>query len=394
MATSDSPALDFKEPLDARPASLHRSDSRDKNTLSPMPSPPLKNAPPPIEFSSPRALAASIARRLRSVFTPRFVLVLLGGQLVSLCITCTNVTTTELTNRGWALSTTQSVFLYFSLFMIYAPYTMYQYGLKGYAEMLFRDGWKYLILAACDVEGNFMVVKAYRYTNLLSCMMLAAWSTPVCMFFTWVYLRTRYHWTQMLGVCIAIGGLGMLVASDVITDKDWQAADKGKGDAFIIAGATLYGFTNATEEFLVRRRPLYEVVGALGLFGLLICGAQAGGLEHADMRAAVWNGATVGLILAYTAAMFILYTVAPLLYRAASSTYYNISLLTSDFYGLLFGAWRHYTPYWLYFVAFITVILGLVVYFWHSRPEEQGDVVAEAPGYVRKRGEARGAERA
>lgn len=35
--------------------------------------------------------------------------------------------------------------------------------------------------------------------------------------------------------------------------------------------------------------------------------------------------------------MFILYTVAPLLYRLASSTYYNISLLTSDFYGLLFG---------------------------------------------------------
>jgi hypothetical protein len=37
--------------------------------------------------------------------------------------------------------------------------------------------------------------------------------------------------------------------------------------------------------------------------------------------------------------MFILYTVAPLLYRMASSTYYNISLLTSDFYGLLFGTY-------------------------------------------------------
>jgi len=35
--------------------------------------------------------------------------------------------------------------------------------------------------------------------------------------------------------------------------------------------------------------------------------------------------------------MFILYTVAPLLYRMASSAYYNLSLLSSDFYGLLFG---------------------------------------------------------
>ena len=40
--------------------------------------------------------------------------------------------------------------------------------------MILRDGWKYFILGACDVEGNFLVVKAYNYTNLLSCMLLDA----------------------------------------------------------------------------------------------------------------------------------------------------------------------------------------------------------------------------
>ena len=35
--------------------------------------------------------------------------------------------------------------------------------------------------------------------------------------------------------------------------------------------------------------------------------------------------------------MVILYTVAPILYRLASSAYFNLSLLSSDFYGLLFG---------------------------------------------------------
>lgn len=38
--------------------------------------------------------------------------------------------------------------------------------------------------------------------------------------------------------------------------------------------------------------------------------------------------------------MLILYTVAPLLYRMASSAYFNLSLLSSDFYGLLFGECR------------------------------------------------------
>lgn len=341
---------------------------------------------PPIEYTSVGAFLGSSARRFRSLWTRRFTLSLLAGQLVSLCITCTNVTTTELVKRNWRLSTTQSLCLYFALFVVYTPYTIYRYGFIGWAKVVARDGWKYMILAACDVEGNFMVVKAYQYTDLLSCMLLDAWAIPVCMFFSYLYMKPKYHWTQILGVFICIAGLGLLVASDELTQKNWTPAARGKGDAFMIAGATLYGFTNATEEFFVRKRPLYEVVGQLGMFGFLICGAQAAGLEHEGMKTATWNGATIGLLIAYTAAMFILYTVAPLLYRMASSAYYNLSLLSSDWYGLIFGlGLYHYSPYWLYFVAFALVLVGLITYFWHSTPEEQGDLDPQAPAYVETR---------
>jgi len=252
--------------------------------------------------------------------------------------------------------------------------------------MVLRDGWKYCILAASDVEGNFLVVKAYQYTDLLSCMLLDAWAIPICLFFSWIYMKPKYHWTQILGVLICIGGLGMLVVSDQITKKSWVAVSRGKGDAFMIAGATLYGFTNATEEFFVRQSPLYEVVGQLGMWGFLISGIQAAALEHNGMKTAQWDGMTIGLLIAYTAAMFILYTVAPLLYRMASSAYYNLSLLSSDFYGLLFGLFLfHYSPYWLYFVAFAVVIIGLVVYFWHATPEGQGKLDPKAPVYVERR---------
>lgn len=161
---------------------------------------------------------------------------------------------------------------------------------------------------------------------------------------------------MLQGIVICVGGLGMLVASDELTDKDWPAMSRAKGDIFMLVGASLYGFSkdtilhvpiaikdckfvvaNATEEFFVRRSPLYEVVGQLGMWGVLINGIQMAGLEHKAMTEATWNGATIGLLVAYTAAMYILYTVAPILYRMASSAYYNLSLLSSDFYGLLFG---------------------------------------------------------
>ncbi|KII87432.1 hypothetical protein PLICRDRAFT_43071 [Plicaturopsis crispa FD-325 SS-3] len=341
---------------------------------------------PPIDYSSVGAFTKSAKHRFVSLWTRRFVFALIAGQVVSLCITCTNVTTTELVQRGWALPATQTLFLYFSLFIVYTPYTIYQYGFKGWAEMILRDGWKYFFLAACDVEGNFTVVKAYQYTDLLSCMLLDAWAIPVCLFFSWVYMRPKYHWTQILGVLVCIGGLGMLVSSDMLTDKNYPALNKGMGDGFMILGATLYGFTNATEEFFVRKRPLYEVVGQMGMWGTLINGIQAAGLEHVVMTQVVWNGATIGLIIAYTAAMFILYTVAPLIYRTASSAYYNISLLTSDFYGLLFGLFLfHYSPFWLYFPSFVVVIIGLIIYFWSATPEEQGRLDPQAPAYVRRK---------
>ena len=69
-------------------------------------------ARPPIVYSSPKAFARSFAARWKSIWTRRFILSLLAGQVASLCITCTNVTTTELVNRGWTLSTTQGFFLY------------------------------------------------------------------------------------------------------------------------------------------------------------------------------------------------------------------------------------------------------------------------------------------
>lgn len=145
--------------------------------------------------------------------------------------------------------------------------------------------------------------------------------------------------TYSQGVAICIGGLGMLVASDEITDKSWEALARGKGDGFMVAGATLYGISelpflsfvpttstnlssstaNASEEFFVRKRPLYEVVGQLGMWGFLICGAQAAGLEHEDMKTASWNGATSAFhISLYFAGVSILTTYSRIVDRVHS----------------------------------------------------------------------------
>ena len=44
----------------------------------------------------------------------------------------------------------------------------------------------------------------------------------------------------------------MLVSSDFLTDKNSPALNKGKGDAFMIVGATLYGFSEYLLALTVR----------------------------------------------------------------------------------------------------------------------------------------------
>ncbi|SCV74960.1 BQ2448_7989 [Microbotryum intermedium] len=313
---------------------------------------------------------ASLSHRTKGVFTRRFLLCLAAGQTLSLAITGTSVLTTELGMHGWSMPTFQSFFLYFFLNLIYTPYTIHRYGVKAWGKMLVIDGWKYLLLAAIDVEANFLVIKAYGYTDLLSCMLLDAWATPACMIFAFFFVKARYHWSQIVAVLICILGLGLLVTSDDITDKNYPANNRVLGDILMLIGATGYGLSNSLEEFFVRQRPLYEVVGQMGFWGSIINAIQGAALEHHLFHASSWSGRNIGYLVGYTCCMLYIYSTAPVLYRLASSPFYNISLLSSDFYGLCFGlALFGYSPYWLYFVAYALVLIGLVAYFWVARPE-------------------------
>ena len=59
---------------------------------------------------------------------------------------------------------------------------------------------------------------------------------------------------------------------------------------FETPSANVVSSANAAEEFFVRQSPLYEVVGQLGMWGTIINGIQAAGLEHQGIRDAPWNG--------------------------------------------------------------------------------------------------------
>ncbi|KAH6656896.1 hypothetical protein BKA67DRAFT_655199 [Truncatella angustata] len=294
-----------------------------------------------------------------------FWLVLIIGQVLALCITGTNTFTTLLVMENWSIPALQTIFNYLLLSLIYVPLTLYKLGPKKLGSIIFRDGWKYFILSFLDVLGNYFTVLAYRYTNLLSAQLLNFWSIVCVVIISFVLLKVRYKPFQIAGILIACGGMGLLLGSDHIQGTNGgPGVDLLKGDLFGLLGATLYGISNVFEEWFVSKRPMYEVLSFLGVFGVIINGVIAAIFDRESFTGSTWDGNVAGYIVGYTLVLTIFYSLAPLILRMGSAAFFDISLLTGNFWGTAIGIQVFgYTIYYLYPIAFVLIVIGLVTYF-------------------------------
>ncbi|KAI4144306.1 MAG: hypothetical protein L6R39_004240 [Caloplaca ligustica] len=301
--------------------------------------------------------------------TRDFYLVLILGQILALCITSTNTFSSLLVAQGTSIPAFQTFFNYVLLNIVYTSFTWYRYGFKRWCRLVVTDGWKYIILAFLDVQGNYFTVLAYRYTTILSAQLINFFAIVTVVIISFAFLHVRYHITQVAGILICVGGVGILIASDHITGASdpmnpISKGDQVKGDLFALLGAFCYGLTNVAEEFLVSKRPLYEVVGQLAFWGMIWNGAQAGIFDRHSFRTATWNGKVGGYLAGYTLILAMFYSLAPLMFRLASAAFFNVSLLTGNFWGVCIGVKVfHLQIHWMYPIAFVCIIGGLLVYF-------------------------------
>lgn len=238
------------------------------------------------------------------------------------------------------------------------------------------------------MQGNYFVVLAYQYTTILSAQLINFWAIAVVVVVSFLFLKVRYHITQVLGILTCVGGMGVLIASDHITGSNGgnvSSGDQVKGDMFALISSTFYGLTNTAEEYLVSTRPVYEVLGQLGFFGMIINGVQASIFDRDSIRTATWNGSVGGYLVGYTLCLTLFYCLAPLLFRLSSAAFFNISLLTMNFWGVAIGVKVfHYHIHWMYPIAFVLIIVGQLIYYlgrrvlgearkpWLGRNQERG----------------------
>ncbi|KAL6846780.1 hypothetical protein ACP4OV_024228 [Aristida adscensionis] len=247
------------------------------------------------------------------------------GQFVSLLITSTGFSSSELARRGAASDV-----------------------IKWYY---------YLIFGIVDVEANYIVVKAYQYTSLTSVMLLDCWSIPCVIVLTWIFLKTKYGLRKFIGVGVCVAGLILVVFSDVHASDRAKGPNPLKGDLLVIGGSMLYAISNVTEEYLVKKSNRIEVMAMCIL-------------EREELRSIHWNAGAILPFIGFALAMFLFYSTVPIILKICGATMLNLSLLTSDMWAVLIRIFAYHEKVdWMYFVAFAGTATGLIIYSYKGSKE-------------------------
>ncbi|XP_012481577.2 LOW QUALITY PROTEIN: uncharacterized protein LOC105796410 [Gossypium raimondii] len=300
-------------------------------------------------------------------FWTKKTLVGLGlGQFLSLLITSTGFSSSELAKRGINAPTSQSFLNYVLLSVVYGSVMLYR------RQALKAKWYYYVILGLVDVEANYLVVKAYQYTSITSVMLLDCWSIPSVMLLTYIFLKTKYRYRKIAGVIVCVAGLVMVVFSDVHAGDRSGGSNPRKGDLLVIAGATLYAISNVSEEFLVKNADRVELMSFLGLFGAIISAIQISIVERNELKSIHWTAGAAFPFFGFSLAMFLFYSFVPVLLKMSGSTMLNLSLLTSDMWAVVIRIFAYHEKVdWMYFLAFVAVAVGLIIYSGGDKDDDQ-----------------------
>ena len=313
---------------------------------------------------------------MRLVLARRDALILLGWQVCALLLTGTGYFSQRLAERNVSAPAAQSFANYLLLALIFVP-TLALTRNRRRRGLTRPKPWHWLLVALADVEGNYLLVLAYRFTDLLSVSLLDAFTVPCVLLLSRCLFGVKYGARQLGAVALCLAGLAVLLASDALQrppSSSAAAATSGAawlGDVLVLAGAALYAVSNVAQERLVQTLNAAEYLTHLGAYGAVVSAAQAALLERSQIQAA-WaaaDGHVAALEAGFVGCLTGLYLLAAALMRAGSTaTTMNLSLLLSDFYSVLVGVGLLGSrPTGWYALAFCCVVGGLLGYHAGSR---------------------------
>ena len=170
------------------------------------------------------------------------------GQLCAVLAAATGAGASMLAASGVNAPTAQSAFVYAILALIYADD----------ASDTAPGPLVWLAIAIFDVEGNYLVVKAFQHTSMTSVMLLDCFAIPCVLVLSRFALGAQFTRLHLVGAAACVVGAALTVFSDVLPPP-WGAgggAQQGGVEQGGAARKQLVVHAVHVDKHLVDRRAL------------------------------------------------------------------------------------------------------------------------------------------
>ncbi|KAH7512144.1 hypothetical protein FEM48_Zijuj12G0059300 [Ziziphus jujuba var. spinosa] len=263
----------------------------------------------------------------------RTLYVLFLGQLVSFSLALCSFFSSLIAKLGVDAPLSQSLFVFITLALVYGSI------LLSRRQQLQVSWYWYLLLAFVEVQGSYLFNKSLQYSSITNVTLLDCWTIAWAIILTWIFLGTRYSLWQIFGAAVSVLGLGLVLLSDAGVGGGGSSRPL-LGDILVIAATLCYAISNVGEEFCVKRKDQIEVVSMIGVYGTLVSLFEISIVELKKLESVKWSAEIL-----------------------SGSTMFNLSLLTSDMWAVVFRIFfYHQQVDWLYYIAFVVVVIGLIIY--------------------------------
>ena len=246
----------------------------------------------------------------------------------------------------------------------------------------------YILMAVLDVEANYLIYLAFRYTTLTSVSLLDALAIPSAMICSKLILNRRYSCIHFIGALLCILGIFTNILGDYHEEEgnSEQVDDDGieddkypykvSGDILAIFGALTYGLNDVLTERIVKKHNVNEYLGMIGLFGSIVCLIQMWILEGEAIneffaRDRNQCSASKGLSLLFACTLFSIVSYAGMSRFLISSeaALLNLSLLTGDLWAALFiVVEQNILPTFHFWISLILIVIGVFVFEMTANP--------------------------
>ena len=287
---------------------------------------------------------------------------IIRGQLISVLIAGTGIFASLLSRSNANFPEFMSFLLYVSL-LTFALKRWIREKKAPFTNL--SNHWSYyVIVAVFDVEANFMIIEAYKYTSITSVMLLDCFAIPFAMILSYLFINARYKTFHFIGTIVCLFGMGCTIISDA---RHGSISSKYKtplfGDALTLLAASLYACSNVLQEKLMKNGDRDEFLSMLGVIGSSITLIQFLIFDLQALKIFRWDIDSILYVCGFVCCLYIMYTNTTLFLKENDSVVFNLSILTSDIYSVVFSYFVYgYIVDWLYCIAFLLSAAGLLLY--------------------------------